>query len=241
MKKSFLFVAMALTIIVSGLFQKTSAQRSTEVINKAIAFYDPQQKWADYSGKVKLITVFPNGNSSGGEIIDIQTKGNSYHCTGISSKIIKGIKNGECFREVDGNKSPGEDLIKKYGLDDETIRQYKDWHYSHFGILMELKASGLVLEDKIENVKFQGNDCLALKFTYNAAKIKNESYKDSNWTFYIDPINSSILGFKEVGMMNRFVVFSGIFTVNGLKLPLCRTYFNNADNSFVMVDVFMLP
>jgi hypothetical protein len=240
MKKPTLIFKMVVAIIFTGLLPKISAQTSVEILNRAIAFHDPLQKWADYSGKVHLMTIFSDGRTSGGEIIEIQTKENFYQCTGISSKIIKGIKNDACFREVDGNKSPGEDLIKKFNLDDETIHQYKGWHYFHLGILMELRASGLVLEDKIENAKFQGNDCLALKFTYNASKIKNEFYKDSNWTFYINPINYSVIGFKEVGVMNRYAVFSGIITLNGLKIPLCRTYFNNADNSFIMVDIFTL-
>ena len=160
MKKPILIVV--LTIIITGLLTKTLAQKSVEVINKAIAFHDPQQQWADYSGKVKLITAFPNGNSSGGELIEIQTKEGFYQCTNHSTKVIKGIKNGECYREIDGNKSPGEDVIKKYNLDYERIRQFKGWHYFHFGILMELKASGLVMEDKVETVKFQGDDCFAL-------------------------------------------------------------------------------
>ena len=240
MKNPFLFVVLALTIIVTSLFQKTSAQTSAEVMTKAIAFHDPQQKWADYSGKVHLMTIFSNGNSSGGEIIEIQTKEGFYQTTKLASKVVMGIKNGECFREVDGNKNPDEDVIKKYNLGDENINVYKNWHYFHFGILMELKASGLILEDKVETIKFQGEDCLAMKFSYDVNKATNEFYKGSNWTVYIDPVNFTIKGFKEVGVMNRYAVFSGILTLNGLKLPLCRTYFKNEDNSFYMVDIFML-
>lgn len=240
MKKS-AFVIVATTVIIStGLYKNTFAQASEEILNKAIAFHDPQQKWADYSGKVHLMTIFSNGNSSGGEIIEIQTKEGFYQTTKLPAKVVMGIKNGECFREVDGNKNPDEDVIKKNNLGDENINVYKNWHYFHFGILMELKASGLILEDKVETVKFQGEDCLALKFSYDVNKVKNEFYKGSNWTVYIDPVNFTIKGFKEVGVMNRCAVFSGILTLNGLKLPLCRTYFKNEDNSFYMVDIFML-
>jgi len=74
------------------MLPKTSAQTSSEILNKTIAFHDPQQKWTDYSGKVHLITVFPNGNSSGGELIEIQTKEAFYQCTILSIKAIRGIK-----------------------------------------------------------------------------------------------------------------------------------------------------
>jgi hypothetical protein len=103
---------------------------------------------------------------------------------------------------------------------------------------MELKESGLILGEKVQKSKFQGNDCLVLTFAYDAGKIKDDFYKDSNWTIYLDPVNYSMKGFRETGMMNFFAVFSGILNVNGIKIPLCRTYFHNVDNSFYMVDLF---
>jgi hypothetical protein len=231
MKKSNFIFVFVITIIVTSLCPKTIAQTSSEIFNKAIAFHDPLQKWADYSGKVHLTTVFSNGSNSGGEIIELQTKENYYRCNNVASRTIRGIKNNECFLEIEGKMNSATDQC-------DNIRQMKSWHYFHFGILMELKASGLILEDKVETVKFQGNDCLTLKFTYDAGKIKNAFYNGSNWTVYIDPVSYSMKGFKCVGSQNLFAVFSGILTVNELKIPLCRTYFMNEDNSFYMVDVF---
>lgn len=231
MKKPIFLVVMTLTIIFTGLFLKTSAQSSTDVLNKAIAFHDSLHIWNDYSGKVNLMTVFTNRNS-GGEAIEINTKEGYYNDIVHATKTIRGIKDGECFLEVNGNKrTPNENQV-------QTIQLYKNWHYFHFGILMELEASGLVLGDKVQSVKFQGRDCFAITFTFDADKIKNDYLKDSNWTVYIDPVNYSMRGYKEDGLMNCYAVFSGILKVNGLKLPLCRVYFNNEDDSFYMVDLF---
>lgn len=232
MKKSVYILMLAIAILATGSHQRTSAQTSGELLAKAIAFHDPLQKWNDYSGKVHLMTVFPGNRNSGGEIIEIQTKDNFYQDTRIATKTIQGIKNGKCFREVDGsNKNPSADEC-------ETIRQMKTWHYFHFAILMELKTAGLILGDKVATVKFQGNDCLAITFTYDPSKTKNDFYKGSTWTIYLDPANYSMKGFKEEGIMNIYAVFSGILTVNEIKIPLCRTYFKNDDNSFYMVDLF---
>jgi hypothetical protein len=236
-KKIFLSFMMCLFIGVGN--NQISAQTSTEILDKAIAYHDPLQKWPDYSGKVHLLTVFADGRFSGGEIIEIGTKDNYYQCTSIVNKTIKGIKNGVYFREVKGNSDPGKEIINKYNLGDANIAMSKGWHYFHFGMLMELKASGLVPEDGVKKMKFQGNDCYAIRFTYNENKIKNEFYKGTNWTFYIDPVNYSLKGFKAEGEnLNFHAAFAGILTINDLKLPLCRTYYNNKDNSFYMVDVF---
>ena len=232
MKKSVSIFALTVAILITGYYQKTIAQSSTEVLMRAVAFHDSLNIWNDYSGKVNLMTAFPGNQNSGGETIEIKTKDGFYQCDIPATKTIKGIKNGECYLQVDGsNRTPDENQCA-------DIRQYKDWHYFHFGILMELKASGLILSEKVEKVKFQCYDCLALQFTYDANKIKNDSYKDNNWTVYLDPVDYSMKGYKEDGVMNIFAVFSGILKINGLKLPLCRTYFNNVDNSFYMVDLF---
>ena len=111
------------------------------------------------------MTVFSNRNS-GGETIEIRTKDGFYQNTIPASKAIRGIRNGECFLQVDGtDRTPNENHCT-------DIRAMKGWHYFHFGILMELKASGLILGNKVEKVKFQGKDCLAIKFTYDANKIR---------------------------------------------------------------------
>jgi len=102
MKKPIILVAMTLTIIFTGLFLRTSAQTSNDVLNKAIAFHDPLQKWNNYAGKVYLSTTFSDGRRSGGEIIEINTKEDFYQCNRLDSKTIRGIKNGECFLEVNG-------------------------------------------------------------------------------------------------------------------------------------------
>lgn len=237
MKKSIniLFVA---AIMITGYYSKAFAQTASELLDKAIAFHDPQQKWNNYSGKVHLETIFSDGNAYGGEIIEIQTKEDYYKATGIANMTVKGIKNGVIFREVNGDKNPSEDVIKDKDIGDETIQRFKLWHYFHFGTFMELKASGMLLEDKVEAIKFQGNDCLALTFTYDASKVKNDFY-NATWIFYLDPISSSLKGFKVVSKdWNRYVVFSGILDVNGIKIPQYRTYFNSEDNSFSFVDIF---
>lgn len=103
------------------LIQDALAQTSTELLNKAIAFHNPLKKWTNYSGKVCLTTVFSNGNSSGGEIIEIQTRDNFYKCIRQKSKVVMGVQNGECFREIDGNPRPDDGLIKKSNLTNENI------------------------------------------------------------------------------------------------------------------------
>ena len=109
----------------------------------------------------------------------------------------------------------------------------------HFGPLMELKTSGLILEKKVETIEFQGFNCLALVFTSDSLKVRNSYFnRFKSFTVYIDPSDYSIKGYRTTGSTEIYVVCSGILYVNGIKIPKCKTYFSSADNSFRWVDIF---
>ena len=144
--------------------------------------------------------------------------------------------------EINGNKNPGEELIAKYALDSSRIRYMKELHYCHFGLLMELKKnSGLILQKEVETVKFNGNNCLSLTFKCDTSKINSGYFKGLNFVVYLDPADYSMKGLKWYGRINAYIIFSGIINVNGIKIPLCREYFNSEDNSLKFIDIITLP
>ena len=109
----------------------------------------------------------------------------------------------------------------------------------HFGLLMELKTSGLMLEKKVKTIKFQGFKCLALVFNIDSLNISNPYFNRFKIiTVYLDPSDYSVKGYETTGSANICVNCSGILNVNGIKMPKCKTYFNSADNSFRWVDIF---
>jgi len=116
----------------------------------------------------------------------------------------------------------------------------KAWHYAQIGLLMELKVADMSLNEKVEKATFQGIDCLAITLKYEDGKTKGDFYKGSNWTIYLDPSNYSMKGFKEEGVMNIYVVCSGILDISGVKVPICKTIFYIKDNSFYLVDLITL-
>ena len=177
------------------------------------------------------------------QIIEIQTKEGFYKCTSVffgKLKTVTGIKDGQCFIEVDANSDPGGTQLKKLGLNCDLIPFLKELHYCIFGLLMELKTSGLDLDDKVNVTKFLGDDCLALTFTCDTNKVKNIYFKGTDWTVFIDPLNYSMKGYRTNGKMSSYNVISGNVEVNGIKIPLCRTLFNS-DNSIFSISMVSIP
>jgi hypothetical protein len=235
-------VLSAIMLVYPKIFKRDVPGKldSEEILEKAIASCNPFSNWNNYKGKFNLKSTDANGKETD-EIIEIQTKEGFYQRTYFlgNHKIVCGIKNGDCFREVDGNMNPGEDLIRDYELDCERILGFKEHHYCHFGLLMELRASGLVLNEKVNVTKFQGNDCLALSFTCDTNKVKVNYFKGADYIVYLDPITFSMKGYKMdyIKFMKQYVVFIGNLKVNDLNIPMCEIFYNSSDNSLQYIDL----
>jgi len=236
-----IIVLLSMILILPKIVNKEKVKnlRSEETIIKAIEFYDFMNRWNDYYGKVHLTTVFPNNDIPFEQIIEIQTKEGFYQCSTISGDTtqIMGIQNGECFTEIGSKKDAGKDYVKE--SDCAAIHYFKEHHYFHFGLLMGLKTSDLILEKKTRTIKFHGFNCITLTFTRDPRKIYSAYINELNrLTIYLDPLNYSVKGYKVIGSKNFYVVCSGILKVNGINMPLCKTYFKNEDNSFLFLDLF---
>jgi hypothetical protein len=233
---------IAIILAYPKIFKRSISKKldSEKILEQAITASDPYSSWQNYTGKFNLKYIDSNGKELD-EIIEIQTKEGFYKRTYSSGNLttVRGIRKGECFREVNGNTNPGKDLIRAYKLDCETILTMKEHHYCHFGLLMELRASGLVLDEKVNVTKFQGNDCLALSFTCDSNKVKINYFKGADFIVYLDPINFSMKGYKWdiIKVLKQYVVFTGNLKVNELNFPMCEIFYNSSDNSFQGIDL----
>ena len=248
-RSKIVYVILSLLVIFTAfvsyqtLFKKQSVNgyKSEEILNKAIAACDPLSTWANYTGKIRIIYEKPDGKIYSDQIIEIQTKENYYKCSSVffgKFKVISGIKDGKCFIDAD---NPEEYEIKQIGLNCELISGLKDHHYSIFGLLMQLKSSGLTLNDKVEINNFQGQDCFALSFSGDSTKVVSDYFKGNEWTVYIDQITYLLKGYKSKGTFNWTSSFSGNFSVGDIQIPLTRINYNTVDNSILSVELLMLP
>jgi hypothetical protein len=234
---SVLLIPLALfTALNIGNFQvKESAE---EVLEKAVETCDFFRKWDNYNGKITLRTVFDNGNHSD-EIIEIQTKDGFYMSDFTSGSLtcFKGIRNDLCFCSINGNNNPNSEELHRYNLGCDRIRYMKELHYCRFGLLMELRKSGLRLQKKVERKEFQGTKCIALTFLSPDYAVPDSYFHGLNYVVYLDPDDYSLKGARWYGRFNAYIVFSGFLNINGIKVPVCCAYFNSGDNSLKFIDL----
>jgi hypothetical protein len=237
--------ALVIPVLISIIFgnfpifkKSEDSGQSEQILEKAISNCDFYHKWENFHTRVRLFTVYENG-SHNDEIIEIQTREGFYQSTFSSGDLhcIKGVKDGVCFREIDGDKNPDPRLVIRYSLDNRRIRYMKELHYCHFGLLMELKKSGMKLQKEVKKEVFNGSKCLALTFLSDSTQVQNEYFRDLNYVVYLDRNDYSMKGVQWFGRLNAYIIFSGIINVNGIKVPLSRTVINSEDNSVKYIDM----
>jgi hypothetical protein len=230
---------IALILVYPIVFKKDkySDLSSEEILNKAISLCDPLNRWGGYSGKVHLINVQLPGEIVADEIIEINNSEGFYKCSSVYSagtKVIKGIINGVYFKEINGKSVRGEELNTR------DIDWYNGLHHCHFGLLMELKASGMVLGDKVKITKLRGEECLAIGFTCDTTILNNNYFKGQTWTIFLDPKDYSMEGWEVDGLysLKGYAVITGNLGISSLNIPMIKTYYSSIDDSFVAIDLF---
>jgi hypothetical protein len=243
MKTFLVGLAMFCLLIPSkpGIAQSDIPYTASELLEKAIRAHDPEGKWNTYSGQVKLNTSFPDGNTYGTEIFEINVADDFYKCTRLAGemKVVKGVKDGKIFRSVNGKSNLTQEEIDLFGLNDPDILLMKDFHYFHFGKLLHYKTLGADLQEKVTTGTCNGKACYQLTFTGDAAKVKNPAFA-MPVVFNIDKETFALLGINwSPGDENwGYEVYEGYLDVNGIKLPRARLYYSNKDNSMMYIDFF---
>lgn len=220
--------------------QKSHSFTSSELINKCIAYHDPNGLWSGYSGKVRCVNV--RSDVIYDEIIEINNA-TGYYKSSLKTpdvRIIRGIRNNVAFRSVNGDSTLTEKEMQDRGLTDTMIRFWHVHHLGHFGLPMQFKKSGVSISDTVETEKFDDRECLVIKGTGKKDAVINPYY-EGKWKIYIDSQNFSVRGVEMKSVMfnaTYVTAFEGTLNLNGLVVPKVKIGSDKNDQSLVSTDVF---
>jgi hypothetical protein len=248
-RKVLSYLGLALILIGSMLaikhliYNKNELERSTseEILNKAISIVDPLNDWSStYDGKIRVRFISTLIKSEYDVISEIDNE-TDYWRHYQSSDKKKGwfVKNGEYYSFEVKNNNSEEVLPVKDSVVLARICRIRMDDKCSFGFLMELKSSGLILDRQIIRTKFHGHYCSALTFNSSDSDLPDSYFKGVSCTIYIDRSNYSLIGytFKDPEKNPYYCILAGTVRVNGQYLPLCKTYFNSSDDSFMGVII----
>ncbi|WP_298766962.1 DUF6503 family protein [uncultured Polaribacter sp.] len=206
-----------------------------ELLVKSIQFHDPNHNWETFKGELFVTMETPN-RSPRKSRIRINLPKEYFLVKAKRDTIITAytVNKGDCSFAINGNTNPSEELKKKYSLNCERAKLFKNYYTYLYGLPMKLKDEGTIINQKVEKRKFKGKEYLVLKASYT-----KEVGKDT-WYFYFNPKTYAMevyQFFKETKNSGEYIILSGLETINGIKMPKNRAWYYNKDNGYLGTDI----
>jgi hypothetical protein len=232
MTKAFLLLLCTLSTTI--LFGQDLAPN--QLLNKAIAYHDPQGNWDNFKGQLFITMKTPNSSDRLSEItIDLPQQ--YFKLVAKKDNIITEqiINKGNCKLLLNGSETISEDETKKHRLTCERAKTMKNYYTYLYGLPMKLKNPGTLLDPKVYRKTFKGKIYEVIKVTYDEAVGKD------TWYFYFDPATYALEVYQfyhdEEKNDGEYIILSGLEDINGIKIPKTRAWYYNKDDKYLGTDI----
>ncbi len=229
-------VILIITVLLS--YNSTQSQELTgvELLEKAIKFHDPNQKWESFNGTLSITMEIPNSPNRESEII-INLPEEYFYSKAIKEKNTTEfiLEKDTCKVFYNGNEDFSEEIANTKRLNCERAIMYKNYYTYIYGLPMKLKDPGTIIQNKVERKLFKGKEYLVLKVNY-----EEEVGKDV-WYFYFNTKTYAMEIYQffheEAKNDGEYILLTDLKTIEGIKMPKNRAWFTNKENKLLGTDI----
>lgn len=201
-----------------GLVNLSQAQSPTaqEILDRSIAFHDPNGEWASVNVELTFAETRPNGPDR---------------------KTIARINNNISFFSLNRNDeeiyrvTEDDCVVEKGDGDCERALVMRNYYIYLWGLPMKLKDPGTQLDETYTEETLEGVDCYVLRVPYE---------KDI-WYFYMRKDNYAMIAYKfykdEAAGKGEFIPTEGLFKVGSMQIPNNRTWYELPGNRVLGTDI----
>ncbi|WP_276389196.1 DUF6503 family protein [Eudoraea chungangensis] len=222
---------LSITVLIG---QKES---SSQLLDDAIAFHDPDGLWSKFKGELFVTLEYPDGRKR--ESIITLDNSKSYFKLAMesdSATIISEVKAGKCSFMLNGI-TPTKSQEAKYNLKCERATKMKDYYSYLYGLPMKLKDPGTIIAPEVLSKNFKGKKYNVLKVTYT------KDVGDDIWYFYFDPKTNAMEVYQfyhdESKNDGEYIILEGIESISSIKMPKVRTWYYNKNDELLGTDILM--
>lgn len=230
----FLLVFLLMVFTCSG--QDLSGE---ELLNWAIAYHDPSGNWNNFNGTLNIHMETPNNPVRKSEIkIDIPKE--YFYVKAVSDTTVTEyeLNKNNCTIRLNERANLSEEIKEKHSLSCDRAMLYKNYYTYLYGLPMKLKDPGTIIADTFLRKEFKGKEYLVLKVTYA------ETVGNDVWFFYFDPETYAMKVYqffkgdpkKEGKNTGEYILLTGEFEVEGIKMPKNRAWYYNKDDKYLGTD-----
>lgn len=155
-----------------------------------------------------------------------------------SVTLRQGMRGGTFFAEVNGQKEPTDEEVRAYNLTQNRITFLHNYYRYLYGLPMKLlEDEATRISPNVECLIFHGQPRLKVTVTYD------EPWRDHTWAFFFHPEDFSLQAYqfwrRSSEEDGEYILLEGIQTVDGVRHPKTRHWYNNAGDQHIGSDVLL--
>lgn len=221
--------------LLHGVLNYAQEITGTQLLERAIAYHDPENNWSSFKGKM-LIEMENPKSSLRSTVIEMKLPNNYFKSTVKKDNytIESELDNGECTLKLNGSTSIFPKIKDSLNISCDRAKMMKNYYTYLYGLPMKLKDPGTIINNNVVKKTFKGKEYLVLKATY-----EKEVGKDT-WYFYFDPKTYAMEVYQffhdESKNDGEYILLSEMITVNGIKIPKVRAWYYNKGDVYLATD-----
>jgi len=221
--------------MLSGVLNHAQEMTGNELLERAIAFHDPENNWSTFKGKI-LIEMENPKSSMRSTVVEMKLPNNYFKTTVTKDNYVieSELNNNDCTLKLNGSTSIFPKIKDSLNISCDRAKMMKNYYTYLYGLPMKLKDPGTIIDNKVIKKTFKGKEYLVLKATYD------EEVGNDTWYFYFDPKTYAMEVYQffhdESKNDGEYILLSELITVNGIKIPKVRKWYYNKGDVFLATD-----
>ncbi|WP_353777014.1 DUF6503 family protein [Winogradskyella sp. 3972H.M.0a.05] len=213
---------------------------SSQLLDKAIQYHDPQGNWSNFNGVLKIIMETPDKPNRDSKIhINLPLEYFYIKAVQDSIEYEYTLDKDKCSSSLNAAaaKTQGSTSLRETC---KKVRRYRDYYTYLYGLPMKLKDPGTIINPNIEKKVFKGKTYLVLSASYK------QHIGTDVWNFYFDPDTFAMEVYQfyktdDKGKVKKdsgeYILLSEIETINGIKMPKVRKWYYNKGDKYLGTDI----
>ncbi len=207
-----------------------------DILKKSIGYHDPNGDWRYFKGGLHLTETRPNGPDRKTHLhINNETSFFELIQKRDGHELVHTFERHSCSHKLDGSTAISDEDRTKHKLNCERTKFLRNYYLYLWGLPMKLTDLGTNVSDEVTKTNFQGQECLAIKVTYD------EGVGNDIWYFYFHPATYALIGYRfyhdESKNDGEYITLEGEKTINGIRFPKTRKWYVNSDDRFLGADI----
>ena len=228
--------ALIIILLLAPIFILGQELSAKDVLERAIAFHDPNDQWGGFKGEFKVTMQTPSSSERVSNIgLDVPKQRFTLHVAKDDDRYGYVIEKDSCSIYLNEDNNPKEEDRSRLKLSCERASMFKNYYTYLYGLPMKLKDPGTLLHPKVDMREFKGKAYLVLRVDYDKA------VGEDRWYFYFDPKTYALEVYQfyhdEQKNDGEYILLTDLEIINGIKMPKTRAWYYNKDDKYLGTDV----